>query len=72
LENFSYNVNVNESISYSMSASFESDDKSGLIIKAIKLKTNDLVYDVIRASGGEKLLPKGSIDGDESYLRTLI
>ena len=72
LENFSYNVNVNESISYSMNASFESNNTSGLIIKAIKLKNNDLVYDVIRASNGDKLLPSGSSDGDVSYLRTLI
>lgn len=72
LENFSYNVNVNESISYSMNASFESNNTSGLIIKTIKLKNNDLIYDVIRASNGDKLLPSGSSDGDVSYLRTLI
>jgi hypothetical protein len=72
LENFSYNVNVNESISYSMNASFESNDATGLIIKVIKLKNNDLAYDVIRASNGDKILPKGSSDGDLSYIRTLI
>jgi hypothetical protein len=55
-----------------MSASFESNDVSGLIIKVIKLKNNDLVYDVIRASNGDKLLPKDSTDGDVSYIRTLI
>ena len=72
LENFSYSVDVNQNISYSMSASFESNDTSGLIIKVIKLKNNDLVYDVIRASNGDKLLPKDSTDGDVSYIRTLI
>jgi hypothetical protein len=72
LENFSYSADVNQNISYSMSASFESNDVSGLIIKVIKLKNNDLVYDVIRASNGDKLLPKDSTDGDVSYIRTLI
>lgn len=72
LENFSYNANINESISYSMNASFESNETNGLIIKVIKLKTNNLIYDVITASNGDGLLPSGSSDGDISYLRTLI
>jgi hypothetical protein len=55
-----------------MDASFESDEKTGFIIKVIKTKVNDLIYDVIRASNGDKLLPKGASDGDISYLRTLI
>jgi hypothetical protein len=72
LENFSYNVDVNGQIIYSMNASFESNETNGLIIKSINLKNNDLVYDVIRASNGDKILPKGSSDGDLSYIRTLI
>ena len=55
-----------------MNASFESNDTTGLIMKVINLKNNDLVYDVIRASNGDKILPKGSSDGDLSYIRTLI
>jgi hypothetical protein len=72
LENFSYDINVNGEIMYSMNASFESDETSGLIIKSINLKSNDLVYDAIRASNGDKILPRGSSNGDLSYIRTLI
>lgn len=72
IENFSYSINIGGLVEYTMSASFESDETSGLIIKTINLKRNDLIYDVIRASNGDKLLPKDSSDGDVSYLRTLI
>jgi hypothetical protein len=67
LENFSYSVDVNQNIVYSMSASFESSEKSGLIIKVINIKDEDLTYAAIRASGGQNLLPKGAID--TNYLR---
>jgi hypothetical protein len=70
LENFSYNIDANQNIIYSMNASFESNEKSGLIIKVINIKDNDLVYASIRASGGEHLLPKGAID--TNYLRSVI
>ena len=72
IENFSYSADIGNSMTYSMDASFESDEKTGFIIKVIKTKVNDLIYDVIRASNGDKLLPKGASDGDISYLRTLI
>lgn len=72
LENFSYETAVNGNVLYSMSASFESNNTSGLIIKVMKLKDNPLIYDSIRASNGDILLPKASSEGAISYLRTLI
>jgi hypothetical protein len=67
LENFSYTIDANQNIVYSMNASFESSEESGLIIKVINVKDEDLTYAAIRASGGQNLLPKGAID--TNYLR---
>lgn len=70
LENFSYDIAANQNIVYTMTASFETNEESGLKIKVINIKDNSNAYAALRASGGENLLPKGAID--TNYLRSII